>query len=46
MLVSRHSIYYELMPRFEGILYGPEHLSLPLIQQAMAMIEPGQPVAR
>jgi hypothetical protein len=46
VLVSRRSIYYELMGRFEGILYGPEHLSLPLIQRAMALIEPGEPAVR
>lgn len=45
VLVSRRSIYYELMAPFEGILYGPEHLSLQLIQRAMTMIEPGEPVA-
>jgi hypothetical protein len=46
VLLSRRSIYYELMAPFEGILYGPEHLSLQLIQRAMALIEPGEPVAR
>jgi hypothetical protein len=46
VLISRRSIYYELIDPFEGILYGPEHLSLPLIQRAMAMVEPGEPVAR
>jgi hypothetical protein len=46
VLVSRHSFYYELMTPFEGILYGPEHLSLQLIQRAMTLIEPGEPVAR
>jgi hypothetical protein len=46
VLLSRSSIYYELLDPFEGILYGPERLSLPLIQRAMAMIEPGAPVAR
>jgi hypothetical protein len=46
VLASRRSIYYELMAPFEGILYGPEHLSLQLIQRAVALIEPGEPVAR
>jgi hypothetical protein len=46
VLTSRRSIYYELLDRFEGILYGPEHFSLPLLQKAMAMVEPGAPVAR
>ncbi|MBW8059677.1 MAG: hypothetical protein FVQ78_04950 [Solirubrobacterales bacterium] len=34
LLVSQRSISYDLMARFEGILYGPEHLTLPLIQRA------------
>jgi hypothetical protein len=46
LLLSRRSIYHELMRSFEGILYGPEHLSLPLMQRALALIEPGAPVAR
>ena len=39
LLVSRRSVHYELMARFEGILYGPEHLTLPLIRRAMGMTE-------
>lgn len=35
LLVSRQAIYYELLRRFEGILYGPEHLTLPLIRHAL-----------
>jgi len=46
VLVSQRSIYYELMARFEGILYGPEHLSLPLIRKALAMTEAGEPAVR
>jgi len=46
VLVSRRSIYYELMAPFEGILYGPEHLSLPLIRKALAMTEAGEPAVR
>lgn len=46
LLVSRRSIYYELLGSFEGILYGPEHLTLPLIQRANALIEPGAPAVR
>ncbi|MGV1047713.1 MAG: acetoacetate decarboxylase family protein [Solirubrobacterales bacterium] len=46
LLLSRHSIYYELLARFEGILYGPDHLSLPLIQSAEALIAPGVPSVR
>jgi hypothetical protein len=46
VLVSRRSIYYELMAPFEGILYGPEHLSLPFIHRALALVEPGEPAVR
>jgi hypothetical protein len=46
LLVSRRALYYELLRRFEGILYGPEHLSLTLIKRALTMVEPGEPVAR
>jgi len=33
LLVSRRPIQYGYVPRFEGILYGPEHLTLPLINR-------------
>ena len=33
LLVSRRPIQYQYLARFEGILYGPEHLSLPLISR-------------
>ncbi len=46
VLVSRRSIYYELMAPFEGILYGPEHLSLQFIHRALALVEPGEPAVR
>ncbi len=46
LLVSRRSIHYELMARFEGILYGPEHLTLPLIQRALALTEAAEPAVR
>lgn len=32
-VVSNRSTYYELMSRFQGILYGPEHLTLPLVDK-------------
>ena len=35
LLVSRRSLHYELMARFEGILYGPENLTLPLIERLL-----------
>ena len=40
-------IQYQFMARFEGILYGPEHLSLALLAQATAEVTTGaaaQPV--
>lgn len=36
MLLSRQPIYYHYLGKFEGILYGPEHLTAPLIQRALA----------
>lgn len=35
LLISRRSIQYQLVPRFEAMLYGPEHLSLPQIAIAL-----------
>ncbi len=46
VLLSRRSIYYELMAPFEGILYGPEHLSLQFIHRALALVEAGEPTVR
>jgi hypothetical protein len=46
LLLSRRSIHYELMASFEGILYGPEHLTLPLIRRALALTEAGEPAVR
>lgn len=36
LLVSKRSLRYEYVPRFEGILHGPEHLTLPLLRQLVA----------
>jgi Acetoacetate decarboxylase (ADC) len=36
LLVSRRPILYQYVPRFEGILYGPEHLTLPMIDRLAA----------
>lgn len=36
MLLWRRPIYYQHLARFEGILYGPEHLTAPLIMRALA----------
>lgn len=35
LLVSRRAIHYELMTRFEGILYGPDNLTLPLVERLL-----------
>lgn len=44
-LVSRRSIHYELMPSFEGILYGPEHLTLPMIERLGELATAGEPTS-
>jgi Acetoacetate decarboxylase (ADC) len=44
VLVSRRSIYYELWSRFEGILYGPEHLSLQFLHRTLAAAETAESV--
>jgi hypothetical protein len=36
LLVSRRPIQYQYIPSFEGILYGPEHLTLPLMEPLIA----------
>lgn len=36
LLVSRRSLRYVYMPRFEAILYGPDHLTPPLLQRILA----------
>jgi Acetoacetate decarboxylase (ADC). len=42
LLLSRRPIQYQYIPSFEGILYGPEHLSLALLAQVTAGA-PAQP---
>lgn len=44
LLFSRRPIQYQYIPRFEGILYGPEHLSMPLITQVLEQSGAPQPV--
>ncbi len=46
LLVSRRPIQYQYMARFEGILYGPEHLSLPLIDRFQARSDAPEPAHR
>jgi hypothetical protein len=36
LIMRRRPLQYQYMARFEGILYGPEHLSLPLLSQHAA----------
>ncbi|MGC2373596.1 MAG: acetoacetate decarboxylase family protein [Solirubrobacteraceae bacterium] len=36
VIVRRRPLQYQYMPRFEGILYGPEHLSLSLLEPLVA----------
>lgn len=33
LLIGRRSIQYQYLARFEGILYGPDHLTLPLVER-------------
>jgi hypothetical protein len=39
LLVSCSSLQYELVPQMEGVLFGPEHLTLPLIQRGLEAME-------
>jgi hypothetical protein len=43
LLYSQRPIQYQYIPRFEGILYGPEHLTLPLIQRFGTRIGASEP---
>jgi Acetoacetate decarboxylase (ADC) len=36
LLIGRHPIQYQYLASFEGILYGPEHITLALIQPLIA----------
>lgn len=36
LLVSRKPLMYEYNPRLEAILFGPEHMTLPLVQRGLA----------
>jgi hypothetical protein len=42
LLVSRRSLQYEYVPRFEAILHGPEHLTLPLLQKLVTTTGTGE----
>ncbi len=41
LLLSRRPLQYQYIPSFEGILYGPEHVSLPLIERFRERVAPG-----
>lgn len=41
VIALNHPIQYQYMARFEGILYGPEHLSLALLAQTTAAATAG-----
>jgi hypothetical protein len=43
LLRSQRPIQYQYIRRFEGILYGPEHLTLPLIQRIAARSVTSEP---
>lgn len=45
LLLSKRSLHLQLMPQFEGILYGPGQFSLPLIERSIELIEAGRHVA-
>ena len=40
LLVSSKPLQYEYAPRFEAIMFGPEHLTLPLAHSALQAMEP------
>jgi hypothetical protein len=45
LLVSRRPIQYVYVPRFEAILYGPEHLTLSLINRLSARSSAGEQIS-
>ena len=45
LLVTRRAIHYEFTTRFEGILYGPDHLTLPLLDKMLALTGAGEMAA-
>ncbi len=42
LLISRRPLQYQYIRSFEGILYGPEHLSLPLIERFRRRLAEGE----
>jgi hypothetical protein len=40
LLVSRRSLWYEYAPRFQAILYGPEHLTPALMELLVGTVAP------
>lgn len=45
MLLSSRPLYCQYLAQFEGVLYGPEHLSAPLLRRAVAATPAPDPVA-
>ncbi|MHB1836841.1 MAG: acetoacetate decarboxylase family protein [Solirubrobacteraceae bacterium] len=41
-LLSTRAVHYQLMGQFEAILYGPDHLTLPLLERARSAIVPAE----
>jgi Acetoacetate decarboxylase (ADC) len=39
LLVSHNSVHYELTPRMEAILFGPDRLTIPLIDRSLRAVE-------
>ena len=39
LIASRRALRYEYVPRMEGILFGPEHFTLPLVRRSLRAIE-------
>jgi hypothetical protein len=42
LIAWRRPLQYQYLARFEGILYGPEHLSLTLLSHVAAQSAPAQ----
>lgn len=39
VLVSRKSVQYQLTTRMEGVLFGPDHLTIPLIRRSLRAVD-------
>ena len=43
LLVAKRSLRYEHVPRLEGILHGPEYLTVPLLRHLVGTAAPAEP---